>query len=86
MIKQDIELLVTILEIGYASIVEDFPGLPKQEWMMEVVETYRSDRDFWLAANPEGTIDQFIVQSVPSSKKDNPFRQAAENVMRRHRR
>jgi hypothetical protein len=84
MTEEQIALLGIILEIGYASMVQEFPGLPKEEWVEEVVATYQSDRDFWLAANPGGTMEEF-VETVPA-QKHNPLREAAENVMRRHRR
>jgi hypothetical protein len=77
-------LLGIILRIGYLSIIQDFPGLPEEEWIKEVITTYLSDLDFWRAANPGGTMEEFVL-SVPS-QNDNPMRQAAENVMSRYRR
>jgi hypothetical protein len=84
MTESEIELLGIILKIGYLSMVQDFPGLPEIEWVKEVLATYQSDLDFWRAANPGGTMEEFVL-SVPS-QNENPLRQAAVNVMSRYRR
>jgi hypothetical protein len=84
MTKDQIALLYTVLDFGYFMIVQDFPGLPKEEWFEEVITTFSSDRDFWLAAHPGSTTEDFL-EEAKFIGKDNPLREAAENVMRRHR-
>jgi hypothetical protein len=60
MTEQELALFEAMLDFGYAMIVEEFPGLPKHEWLKEVLATFESDRGFWEAAHPDGTMDDFL--------------------------